>query len=48
MEFLLFNETVPGQEIRTGPDKRSYRNLHLQINATVPVFVTNNTLSQSS
>lgn len=49
MEFLLFNETVPGQEI-SGQDRinASHRNLHLQINATVPVFVTNNTLSQSS
>jgi uncharacterized membrane protein len=48
MEFLLFNETVPGQEI-SGEDRinTSYRNLHLQINATVPVSITNNAALQS-
>jgi uncharacterized membrane protein len=45
MEFLLFNETVPGPEV-TGQDRinASYRNLHLQINATVPVSLSNNIL----
>jgi len=43
-EFLLFNEIVPGQDV-SGQDRInvSYRNLHLWINATVPVNVTNKT-----
>jgi uncharacterized membrane protein len=47
MEFLLFNETIPGQEV-SGQDRinASYRNLHLQINATVPVSIPNSTLIQ--
>lgn len=47
MEFLLFNETIPGQDV-PGPARinASYRNLHLWINATPPVSVQNNTLVQ--
>jgi hypothetical protein len=35
IDFLLFNETVPGLEV-TGTDRinASYRNLHLWFNAT--------------
>jgi uncharacterized membrane protein len=49
MEFLLFNDTVPGPEV-SGQARinASYRNLHLQINATMPVLLSNNTLSLTS
>lgn len=42
MEFLLFNETVPGRDV-SGPARinASYRNLHLWINAT-PLAVEQN------
>jgi uncharacterized membrane protein len=45
MDFLLFNETVPGQDI-TGiaRESGSYRNLHLWINATSPGTVKNDSM----
>jgi uncharacterized membrane protein len=42
MEYLLFNELVPGSSIsEPARVNASYRNLHLWINATVPAFVQN-------
>ena len=44
MDFLLFNETVPGQSIK-GPHRvnASYRNLHLGFNVTSPLVLKNTT-----
>ena len=44
MDFLLFNETVPGQSIK-GPNRvnASYRNLHFGFNATSPLALKNTT-----
>jgi uncharacterized membrane protein len=49
MDLLLFNETIPGWGVSEQERiNASYRNLHLQINATVPVSLTNDTLYQTS
>ena len=44
MDFLLFNETVPGQGIK-GPNRvnASYHNLHLGFNVTSPLALKNTT-----